>query len=103
GWQQFFTFAHEAEALTLAEIRVNRSRVWTALMEVAHRQLEHLEEANPIARFLALLRTAISAGHAHLAARDGGMPDNPGARGWRTQSTRNQRRGEGLAQGARGG
>ena len=40
GWQQFFTFAHEAEAVTRAEIRVYRFRVWTALMEVAHGQSE---------------------------------------------------------------
>ena len=104
GWQQFFTFAHEAEALTRAEIRVYRSRVWTALIEVAHRQLEHQREANPVDRFLALLRTAIAAGRAHIAARNGGIPDDPGTRGWRSsRAARNRGRPKWLPQGARVG
>jgi hypothetical protein len=37
GWQ-FFTFAHEAEALTRGEAEIYRARVWNALIEVAHRQ-----------------------------------------------------------------
>jgi hypothetical protein len=47
-------------------------------------QSEHLQEANPVDRFLTLLRSAISGGHAHIAMRDGGIPDNPGAKGWRS-------------------
>jgi hypothetical protein len=78
--------------------------VWSALIEVAHRQAEHQREANPVDRFLALLRSAISAGHAHLATRDGGMPDDPGTRGWcSSRPARNHRRAEWLPQGARVG
>jgi hypothetical protein len=103
GWQRFLDFASEAEALTRGEAEVYRARVWSALIEVARRQSEHQREANPVAHFLGLVRSSISAGHAHLAARDGGTPANPGARGWRTQSTRNHRRAAWLPQGARVG
>ena len=103
GWERFLDFAHEAEALTRSEAEVYRARVWSALIEVARRQSEHQREANPVDRFLGLLRSAISTGHAHLATRDGGVPDNPGCRGWRTQRTRNHRRTEWLPQGARVG
>jgi hypothetical protein len=103
GWQWFLDFAFEAEALTRGEAEDYRARVWSALIEVAHRQSEHQREANPVDRFLALLRTAIAAGRAHVAARNGGIPDNPGARGWRTHRTRNHRRAEWLPQGARVG
>jgi hypothetical protein len=46
--------------------------VWSALIEVAQNQSQHQREANPVDRFLGLLRSAISAGHAHLATRAGG-------------------------------
>ena len=103
GWERFLDFAHEAEALTRSEAEVYRARVWSALIEVARRQSGHQREADPVDRFLGLLRSAISTGHAHLATRDGGVPDNPGCRGWRAQRTRNHRRTEWLPQGARVG
>jgi hypothetical protein len=103
GWERFLDFAHEAEALTRSEAEVYRARVWNTLIQVARRQFEHLQEANPVERFLELLRAAISTGHAHLATRDRGMPDNPGAWGWRTQRTGKHRRAEWLPQGARVG
>ena len=78
--------------------------MWNALIEVAHNQSEHQREANPVDRFLGLLRSAIATGRAHVAARDGGMPDNPGAWGWRaSESERNRGRAEWLPQGARVG
>ena len=74
GWQRFLDFAHEAEALTRGEAEGHRARVWSALIEVAH-QSEPQREAHPVDRFLALLRTAIAAGRAHVAARNGGIPE----------------------------
>jgi len=103
GWQRFLDFAHEAEALTRSEAEVYRARVWNALIKVAHRQLEHLQEANPVDRFLGLLRSAISTGHAHLTTRDGTAPADPGTCGWRTLRPRNHRRAGWLPQGARVG
>jgi hypothetical protein len=104
GWQWFLDFALEAGALTRSEADGHRVRVWSALIEVAHRQSEHQREANPVARFLALLRTAIAAGRAHVAARNGGIPDDPGTRGWRSSRlARNHGRAEWLPQGARVG
>ena len=78
--------------------------MWSALIEVARRQSEHQREANPVDRFLALLRTAIAARRAHVAARNGGRPDDPGTRGWcSSRSARNPGRAEWLPQGARVG
>jgi hypothetical protein len=78
--------------------------VWSALIEVAHRQSEHQREANPADRFLALLRTAIAAGRAHVAARNGGRPDDPGTRGWcSSRPARDHGRAEWLPQGTRVG
>ena len=72
------------------------------LVEVAHRQSQHQRQANPVDRFFALLRSAIASGRVHVATRDGGMPDNPGAWGWRAgEPTRNHRRVKWLPQGAR--
>jgi hypothetical protein len=79
GWERFLDFAYEAEELTRSEAEVYRARVWNTLIQVARRQFEHLQEANPVEHFLELLRAAISAGHAHLATCARGMPDNPGA------------------------
>jgi plasmid stabilization system protein ParE len=104
GWERFLGFAHETEALTRGEAEGYRARVWSALIEVARRQLEHLQEANPVDRFLALLRSAIAAGRAHVATRDGTAPASPGAWGWRaSEPARNRRRVEWLPQGARVG
>jgi hypothetical protein len=100
----FLGFAHEAETLTRSEAEGYRARVWSALIEVARRQSEHQREANPVDRFLALLRSAISAGHAHLATRDGTAPANPGAWGWRAaERTRNRRQPALASRGARVG
>jgi hypothetical protein len=78
--------------------------VWRALIEVARRQSEHQLEANPADRFLLLLRSAIATGRAHVAARDGGMPENPGAWGWRADERAGKRRRlQWLSQGVRVG
>jgi hypothetical protein len=84
------SFANEADARTRSDAEGYRARVWSALIEVARRQSEHQREANPVDRFFALLRSAIASGRAHVATRDGGMPDNPGAWGRRAgEPTRN--------------
>jgi hypothetical protein len=104
GWERFLDFAYEAEALTRDEAEGYRARICSALIEVAHRQSEHQREADPVDRFLRLLRSAISAGYAHLASRDGGIPDNPGPWGWRSSPpARNHKRAKWLPQGARVG
>jgi hypothetical protein len=99
GWEQFLCFAREAEALTHDEAEVYRARLWNALIEVAHCQSEHQCEANPADRFLVLLRSAITTGRAHVATRDGGVPDNPGTWGWRESERSCKRRAQWLSQG----
>jgi hypothetical protein len=72
GWEQFLAFARENGAPTETKVAACHSRVWQALTEAARGQLAHQQEANPVARFLELLRTAIATGRAHLATRNGG-------------------------------
>jgi hypothetical protein len=104
GWERFLRFAHETEALTHDEAEAYRARVWSALIEVARRQAVHHREANPADRFLVLLHSAIAAGRAHVATRDGGLPDNPKDRGWRAgEPARKRRRTHWLSQGVRVG
>jgi hypothetical protein len=105
GWKRFLTFAHQSGALTASEVEDYCSRIWKALTEVARRQSQHQREANPVDRFLESLRSAIASGGAHIATRAGGMPDNPGARGWRVRqvAARNDQRVRWLPQGARVG
>jgi hypothetical protein len=52
------SLAHEAEALTRSEAEGYRARVWSALIEVAHRQSEHQREANPVVGGFALVNGA---------------------------------------------
>jgi hypothetical protein len=104
GWERFLGFAHEAEALTHDEAEAYRARVWSALIEVARRQAVHHREANPADRFLVLPRSAIAIGWAHVARRDGGIPDNPRDWGWRAgEFARNHRRAEWRPRGPRVG
>jgi len=64
------------------------NRCWDALREAAGAQAKHQAATEPTARFLALLRSALASGRAHLESRDGGQPDwSPGACGWRRDSS----------------
>jgi hypothetical protein len=98
------TLASGAEALTRGEAEGQYARVWSALIEVAHRQSDHQRKANPGDHFLTLLHSAIAAGRAHVAARNGAIPDDPGTRGWcSSRPARNRGRIEWLPQGTRVG
>ena len=103
GWEQFLAFAQESGVLNIDEVAAHRSRVWQALGAVAAGQLANRCEANPVTRFLELVRAALATGHAYLARRDGGPPDEPGVWGWRTHPTTigSQRRMHWRPQGAR--
>ena len=54
------------------------------LRNAAAAQAKHQGETEPTARFLAILRSSLTSGRAHLAARNGGEPDRaPESCGWR--------------------
>lgn len=58
-------------------------RSWRALGAVSSSQEGHQKGADPVERFLCLLRAAINSGHAHLASSSGDEPENPSMWGWR--------------------
>ncbi len=65
------------------EGRILWDRAWKALGLAAQKQAAHQKANEPAARFVELLKSAISSGHAHLAGSDGCAPGNPAAWGWR--------------------
>lgn len=83
GMETFLAFAQEAGALDAAEVQAFWDRTWEALGEAATVQADHLEAADPVPRFLELLRSAVVAGHAHVVSGEGQEPKEPHRWGWR--------------------
>jgi hypothetical protein len=87
GFEMYLEFAVWSGALDIEEKSRLMGRCWSALREAAAAQAKHQTAAEPTARFLGLLRAALASGTAHLAARDGGKPDeSPSSCGWRGNS-----------------
>jgi hypothetical protein len=85
--ETFLDYARAAGALDEAEARDLWDRTWAALGEAAALQAEHLEAADPVPRFLDLLRSAIVAGRAHVVSAGGGEPPSLDRWGWREKTT----------------
>jgi len=79
----FLAFGQERQGLTEVEAKALWERMWTALAAVARAQIGQQAAADPVQCFLDLLLAALTSGQAHLAARDGGLPESPAAWGWR--------------------
>jgi hypothetical protein len=86
GMELFLSYARDSGALDEAEVKRLWERTWTALGKAAELQSEHLASANPVDRFLELLRSAIVAGEAHVASNKGEEPDKPQVWGWRQKT-----------------
>jgi hypothetical protein len=82
GWHYWLRFAHDAGALKREEVEAAWSRAWTALATVAGEQATYHGDEEPAARFVALIRSAIASGAAHVAAPDGTAPADPALWGW---------------------
>jgi hypothetical protein len=88
GFELCLEFAVEAGALDGAEKDELKNRCWNALNSAAAAQAKHQAATEPTARFLALIRSLLASGRAHLEARAGGAPDqSPGSCGWRGDSS----------------
>jgi hypothetical protein len=83
GWWYFLRFAEAAGVMTAAEHEQRWRRVWAALGRVARAQDEYLTAADPVVRFVELVREVIASGRAHIATRDGRPPDQAESWGWR--------------------
>ncbi|MCY2986924.1 MAG: PriCT-2 domain-containing protein [Planctomycetota bacterium] len=79
----FVDFAVDAGAMSPDSGHCFLERSWCALGAISSNQEGHQKGADPVERFLSLLRAAINSGHAHLASSGGAEPENPSMWGWR--------------------
>jgi hypothetical protein len=96
GLRFFLIFAEECGAISATDSDELMTKADLALRVAAEGQREHLVVHEPAAQFIALLKTALASGKGHVALKDGGVPDQPGAWGWRVSGYDSPR-----AQGAR--
>jgi hypothetical protein len=84
GFELYLDFSVACGAVDDAKRERLANRCWEALRDAAAAQAKHQAASEPTARFLALLRSLLASGRAHLQARNGGTPDRaPGSCGWR--------------------
>lgn len=89
GWEVFLSFAVAVGAVEEAEALAVWERVTVALSETARGQGEHLAEADPVARALAVLSGLLAQGRVFLEDRaTGGTPDPEAAPlcGWQRRT-----------------
>lgn len=89
AFELYVKFTVSCGALEVSKADQLRTRCWDALCEAAAAQAKHQGETEPTARFLTLLRSLLSSGRAHLAARNGGEPPSPKCCGWKYDSSGN--------------
>jgi hypothetical protein len=88
GFEIFLEFAVECGAIDASKRERLMDLCWEALSSAAAAQVKHQAATEPTQRFICLLRTLLSSGRAHLAARAGGKPNrSPGSCGWRVESS----------------
>jgi hypothetical protein len=84
AFELYLEFSVASGAIDQVECDRLASRCSDPLHEAAGAQAKHQAATEPAARFLALLRSGLASGRAHLESRDGCQPDrSPGACGWR--------------------
>jgi len=87
AWRHFLDFAESVGALSEQVILRLKDRGQTAMLQVAADQAAHLRAADPVRRFLDLIRAAIASGKAHVAGVDDEEPESPGDWGWRSKGS----------------
>jgi hypothetical protein len=85
GLQYFLDFAADCGAITPEELEAQLERGWQALKVAGAAQAEQAASGEPGRRFLQLLAAAMTSGRAHLADKNGNVPDCPERWGWRTE------------------
>lgn len=87
GFRLFLNFAVDVNALTSDEADHHWREAWGALGLAAQAQSVHQTAGEPASRFLELVGAALVSGRSHVAAPDGGAPENAAAWGWRLSVT----------------
>jgi hypothetical protein len=83
AWELLLEFALEVGAIGGAEVQELEERGKRALHELATLQATYQDASDPALRFVALLRAALTCGHAHVADRRGRAPHKAALWGWR--------------------
>ena len=83
GWEIWLQFALEAGAIGEEEHAGLVLRSSEAMAELAAIQAPYQFSGDPSRRFLALLQSALATGQAHIADREGCVPETPSLWGWR--------------------
>jgi hypothetical protein len=87
AFEQFLEFVEACGAINPSLRKLHQEDCWDALLGLAVAQANHQTESEPAARFISILRACLSSGQAHLAVRDGGVPQHlPESCGWRLES-----------------
>lgn len=89
GVEYFFEFATSTGGITRAESDEWMRRSWNALVLSGSSQAELLASADVVERFIALLKSALTSGEAHLVDEKGDEPRDcpPGSTGWHVSSS----------------
>ena len=82
GWEIFLQFAFETAAISKREKEELEERSQRALSQLCARQAKYQETCDPALRFVVLLRSALTCGHAHVADRQGSAPQQAEFWGW---------------------
>jgi hypothetical protein len=83
GLETFLRFTQEVGILGKEEADELWQRGWEALGRAAAAQAELHGGVEPTGRFIELVGSAIASGRAHLASRNGDVPEDPHVWGWR--------------------
>jgi hypothetical protein len=90
GFESFLDFAVDSNVIDTPHRDRLAERCWNSLGAAAGSQSKHQAAMEPTAKFLAVLRSVLASGRAHLASRSGGIPDrNPSSCGWRADGSGN--------------
>jgi hypothetical protein len=88
GFELYLEFCVESGAMDRGERDDFANRCWAALSQAAAAQTKHQFATEPATRFIALIRSILTSGRAHLEARGGGEPNqSPESCGWRRDNS----------------
>jgi hypothetical protein len=84
GFDVFLEFGVDVGAVGIVERDALADECWDSLLAAAALQKKHQGETEPATRFVASLRSLLTSGRVHLAARNGGAPcRRPESCGWK--------------------
>ena len=87
AWKIFLEFAFEIGAVGSVERAKLAQRSIDAFNDLMACQTKYHRTSDPASRFLSLLQAGLSSGRAHVCGRDGNVPPQASAWGWRCKGS----------------